>query len=139
LISQEQEGLSDTDRTLAVISQLWKCDFERLSPSVRVDYAVTTKDGLMAYAEVFNEPNPINSRPFWPVPMDKWLRTKYLSEASNGVPMMFIVHWPEGIHWIRQDAATHRVVLSPPGVRSDIKNWELCVHLDTKQFRLLQT
>lgn len=135
----KQQQLSDEDRIAAVAAQLWKCDFVRISPSIRVDYAVMTKEGLMAYAEVFKQPNSINLRPYWPVPLDKWLRTKYLAEASNGVPMMFIVEWDEGIHWIRQDQSTHKMVLSPPGERSDIENWELCVHLDTKQFKPLQT
>jgi hypothetical protein len=134
---ENEASLEDEQRIAAVTEQTWECKFRKLPIKNRIDFALTTDDGLMAYAEIKKRKNSIKAYKSWLISLDKWLHAKQIAEASNGVPMIFIVEWDEGIYWMRQDEVIFRVGVGGRSDRKDELDKELCVFVNVDQFRPL--
>jgi hypothetical protein len=136
----ENEGTKeDEERIAALCERAWECKFRKLPIKNRIDFAVTTEDGLLGYAEIKKRKNSKGKYKTWLIALDKWLHAKHIAETSNGVPMMFVVEWEEGIFWIRQDEVVYRVGVGGRSDRSDQMDRELCVFVDVDQFQPLKS
>lgn len=131
---------ADESRIALVIESLWRCKMEKLPRKNFIDYALMRAEvGLVAYAEVKSRKNPRDQYPTWMVSLEKWMYVKRIAEASNGVPMFFIVEWTDGLYWLRQDTATFSVGVGGRADRNDDMDRELCVFVSVKQFQPLAT
>lgn len=138
-IYEDASSKSDESRIALTLEKLWKCRMEKLTRKNIIDYALMRKAGLAAYAEVKSRKNIRAKYPTWMVSLEKWMYAKRIAEASNGVPMFFIVEWTDGLYWLRQDTAQFSVGVGGRSDRNDDMDRELCVFVSVDQFQLLAT
>ena len=138
-IYEDSASKADESRIAKVVEQLWKCKVEKLPRKNYVDYALMRDKELSAYAEVKSRKNERNKYPTWMVSLEKWMYAKRIAEVSNGVPMLFIVEWTDGIYWLRQDTAEFFVGVGGRSDRGDDMDRELCVFVNVNQFLPLAT
>lgn len=135
---ENEASKQDEERIAALCEREWECKFHKLPIKNRIDFALTTEDGLIAYAEVKKRKNSVKTYKTWLISLDKWMHAKLIAESSNGVGMLFIVEFDEGIFWFRQDEVVYRVGVGGRTDRKDEFDRELCVFVNVDQFKPLK-
>lgn len=136
-IYENRSTQMDEERIAAMVEKKWSGRMIKLPMKNRVDYAFSSEDGILAYAEIKSRKNSIKEYPSFMVALDKWMSARRIAEVSNGVPMFFVVEWTEGVYYLRQDEATYRVGIGGRKDRGDEYDQELCVFVPIEQFKQL--